>query len=278
MNGILLHSLKIVFYCLLFSCLSPLAHAQKEGDLYLYNYIPAISNVDSRNVAALQDRNGMMYFANTKGIITYDGVRWGIIDTRATPHALSVDSTDKKQIIYVGCTENFGYLEEQPDGSHQYISVSKTKANFGEITQILITQKYVYFYSDQVLFRVSKESKEIEEVWIAQAVHPYAGIFEWNGQIFLNIKDKGLHQIKGRDREAIASNQDFSTTYLNTAFPYKDAKIVLGTEENDLYLFDGKTFEPFVIEAQEYIQDNLLTTGIQLSNRKIVLATLYLGV
>ena len=168
-----------------------LAHAQ-EGDFFLYSYYSPISNTDNQNLAVLQGDNGMMYFANTKGVITYDGVQWKIINTLSTPYSLA---KNEYGTIFVGCRENFGYLEEDIFGKTIYKSISPANKDFGEINQIYTVGDKIYFYTDRIIFCVSQESKKIYTYWMANKENYFAGMFVHKENAYVNIEQKGIHKL-----------------------------------------------------------------------------------
>ena len=249
-----------------------LAHAQ-EGDFFLYSYYSPISNTDNQNLAVLQGDNGMMYFANTKGVITYDGVQWKIINTLSTPYSLA---KNEYGTIFVGCRENFGYLEEDIFGKTIYKSISPANKDFGEITQIYTVGDKIYFYTDRIIFCVSQESKKIYTYWMASKENYFAGMFVHNENAYVNIEQKGIHKLNYEKPNKIEDGDIFFDRVINTSFVFsqKEEKVIIGTEDNKLFLFDGEKFEPYTIEAQKYLEESILNGGLNLSEEEFVLSTL----
>ena len=249
-----------------------LAHAQ-QGDFFLYSYYSPISNTDNQNLAALQGNNGMMYFANTKGVITYDGVQWKIINTLSTPYSLA---KNEYGTIFVGCRENFGYLKEDIFGRTVYKSISPSNKDFGEITHIYTIADKIYFYTDRIIFCVSEKSKKIENYWMASKDNFFAGMFVHKSNAFVNIEQKGIHKLSYEKPNKFEDANIFNDKVINTSFLFseKDETILVGTEDNQLFIFDGNTFEPYTIEAQKYLEESILNGGLNLSKQEFVLSTL----
>ncbi len=255
----------------IFLLLSLPAQAQ-QGDYYLYNYKVPILNIDNHNLSAVQGKNDILYFANTKGIITYDGISWEIINTPGTPYSLAYDATNNGN-LYVGCSENFGYLTIDEAGKESYISISeKTDMKFGEISEIFITQQDVYFYSTKALFHVSLKSLKIEKIW--KADKEFTGVVCNNNKIYINLHGKGLHQIAGDKLYLVKGGKIFEDLYINSSLNYNDKTALICTHNNEIYLFDGKIFKQFEFDAQKYIEVNQLLSGIDLSENEFALSTL----
>ena len=244
----------------------------QEGDLYLYNYYHTVSNADQRNYAALQDQHGVMYFANTKGVITYDGVDWQMSNTLTTPYSLALDTLISNK-VYVGCAGSFGYLERDRQGKNRYISISEANHRFGRISQIILNYKYAFFYSDRVLYRVSLETQKVEKIWIARAGQTYSGVFMHQEDIYLNIDGIGLHRVVEDDLVSLSHTQLPNDAYLIGSLKFNYKYTLLSTLDNQLYLFDGFEYKPFEVESQKYLDENLLNNILDVSENTFAIST-----
>ena len=244
----------------------------QEGDLYLYNYFHTVSNADQRNYAALQDQYGVMYFANTKGVITYDGIDWQMSNTLTTPYSLALDTLISNK-VYVGCAGSFGYLESDRQGKKRYIPISEANHRFGRISQIILNYKYAFFYSDRVLYRVSLETQKVEKIWIARAGQTYSGIFMHQEDIYLNINGIGLHRVVEDDLVPLSHTLLPNDGYLVGSLKFNYKYTLLSTLDNQLYLFDGFEYEPFEVESQKYLNENLLNSILNISEQIFAIST-----
>ena len=244
----------------------------QEGDLYLYNYYHTVSNADQRNYAALQDQYGLMYFANTKGVITYDGVDWQMSNTLTTPYSLALDTLISNK-VYVGCAGSFGYLENDRKGKKKYIPISEANHRFGRISQIILNYKYAFFYSDRVLYRVSLETQKVEKIWIARAGQTYSGVFMHQEDIYLNIDGVGLHRVVEDDLVPLSHTLLPNNAYLIGSLKFNYKYTLLSTLDNQLYLFDGFEYEPFEVESQKYLDENLLNNILDISENTFAIST-----
>jgi serine phosphatase RsbU (regulator of sigma subunit) len=263
---------KLLLKVLVFLCYCLPSFAQ-QGDIYLYNYYPSLPNINYQNFAAIQDKRGFLYFANTKGIITYNGVNWDIISTLSTPQALAIDTSGFGR-VYVGCTHSFGYLETDIWGKSNYVSISNSNRQFGAVTKIIVQKNYVYFYTDKVLYKVSALTQKVEKVYPARPETSFAGIFTLNDEIFVNITGLGLQRVGNEALIPLYHTIKWGNLYFHTALPFDTKSTLLGANDNKLYLFDGKNLQAFVIDSQKYLDENLLTGGLNLKDNRLVLATL----
>ena len=73
-------------------------------------------------MAITRDNRGLMYFANTSGILEYDGIHWRLIKlvNEKVPRSLT---TDNKGRVYVGSENEIGYLAPDSTGNLKYNSL-----------------------------------------------------------------------------------------------------------------------------------------------------------
>lgn len=83
------------------------------------NYQAGIENWD-----AVQDNKGVIYFANSEGVLEFDGVHWRLIQIRASTKVRSL-AKSQEGIIYVAGDSEIGYLHEDNNGHKIYISLKE---------------------------------------------------------------------------------------------------------------------------------------------------------
>ena len=146
-----LHTVLLVGLSL--SCLS-----QQLGKPIITSYTPDKDyQAGSQNFAAVQDSQGILYLANTSGVLTYDGANWTIIPLSRGAYALSL-AIDKNDQIYVAGNAEFGYLKPNHIGqliyesltSHLTLSQQQEIDNFWSIR---IVNDIVYFQTTKALIR-----------------------------------------------------------------------------------------------------------------------------
>ncbi|HEY9045991.1 MAG TPA: ATP-binding protein [Ohtaekwangia sp.] len=75
-----------------------------------------------QNWDAEQDEWGIMYFANTDGVLIFDGIRWELITLPGTAYCFSVAS-DKHGRVYIGGSGELGYIMKDASGNYTYHSL-----------------------------------------------------------------------------------------------------------------------------------------------------------
>lgn len=252
-------------------CIPLLLHAQK-GYIYLHNYDKNLPETGYQNFDVLQGEKGVMYFANRKGILTYNGVEWNRITTPGTPYSFERDTTGRG-IIYVGCNNDFGSLIRNNKREKSYISFSRDHDTFGDITDIGITKQYVYFYSSSQIFQYAPQKKEIKQVYSAPQNKKFTGFFIHHNRAYVNIENQEI-QLLDKGKFTPTNSNKFKNNELITYSPFNKNKTLIGTKKGNIYLFDGKQFTPYAYDLKDYIKENALASSLRLSKNRLVFSTL----
>lgn len=118
--------IKQVFTCALLYCLlfiSIFAVAQ-EGIPVIKTYSVENYQAGIENWDVLQDPKGLMYFANSEGILEFDGINWQLIPGSVNKKFRTLaQSKDGK--IYAGGDHDFGFLKPDKNGHLNFLSLKE---------------------------------------------------------------------------------------------------------------------------------------------------------
>lgn len=245
----------------------------QSGSLFIYTYNSPVSNTDNRNLSVLQGNDGLLYFANSKGVITYDGVQWNLIRTYDRPVSLAINPGEDDR-VYVGNFKNFGYITSDAKGTKKYVLLSEANKDFGEISQIIIKNQKVFYFNRRVVFQYSIESKKIENVFFAQKDHPFDHIFLFKNTVYLNTQGKGLQIIEENKLKPVQNMDFWGEVSIKAVISYDDQRLLIGSSDNKFYLFDGQLAEEYQVESGKYIRESTLISGLDLNEKEFVLTTL----
>ena len=82
--------------------------------------MPDVYEAEDQNWGITQAEDGSIYFANNKGLLTYNGARWKLYDSPNSTIMRSVKFIDSK--IFSGSHMDFGYWEKDTRGNLSYTS------------------------------------------------------------------------------------------------------------------------------------------------------------
>ena len=144
----------LIITCLLLSG----CFAGRGQQLFTQHYPIEVYQGASQNWAIRQDKNGVLYVANTEGVLRYDGNKWDLISlpNKASISSLDIDSTGN---IYIGSDSEIGYFQRRLGGKYKYISLlaklpdsCKYDSNIGLVRVFnkqvfLLGKDHVYIYT-----------------------------------------------------------------------------------------------------------------------------------
>lgn len=136
---------------------------QSSGIPFIQNYKPRIYKASSTNYDVVQDARGVMYFANFRGVLEYDGVNWNLFPL-ANGAAVRSLASDSIGTVYVGGIGEMGYLAPDSSGRLSYQSllpnIDTTFHQLPEIINVIGTKKGAWFrgFAPGQLYHWTKDS------------------------------------------------------------------------------------------------------------------------
>ncbi len=253
----------------------PALHPE-TGRPNIRNYTPKEYGAMPQNWAIIQDRRGVMYFGNWNGVLEYDGVSWRLISTpnRSGVRSFAMDTHGR---IYVGAVGDLGYLAPDSLGHLQFVSllehVTQEGRGFNEVWYTYATSQGVYFGTDKMLLRWDGSRMRS---WKASTL--FSRLFMVAGRIFLRQWEVGLLEMIGDSLRLMPHGERFAEERIYIMLPFDEARVLIGTRGQGLFLHEGKTLQPFETPLANYLRENLLYYGAALPNHTFALATTRGGV
>jgi signal transduction histidine kinase/DNA-binding response OmpR family regulator/ligand-binding sensor domain-containing protein len=249
---------------------------QSIGQPFIKYYSPKEYKSDNTNWSIVQDKRGVMYFGNEKGILEFDGNSWRLIEV---PYSLPVRSIakDDKGKIYVCASSDFGYLEPDSKGRLKYKSLSEhldlKYRKSEEIWDVITNSEGVYFKTKDKIFRWN--GKEFK-VW--ESVYSFR-LYKINDEVYARNDGTGLMKIKGDSIYVMPDGEHFSKIGVFDMLPYKEEDlnkkeiILVTTNNNGLFLHDGRNFSPFKTKADSFFINNQIYNATICSDGNFAFAT-----
>lgn len=235
-----------------------------------------IKKIESQNWAIGQDEQNVMFFANRRGLISFDGKNWDLIKLPYIPFAVKKNPIDKK--IYIGANNNYGFLKKDAKGFYNYVSLSSDSADLGIISKIIFEDSLVYFYGDQSITRYHLFDENVYKRWKAKENRPFTGMFCTNKNTFFNVYGKGLYRLEMDTLFPIVTGFYTENNEILFSLPYNKSRVLVGTDDSKLYTFDGIKYYNYNINDEGYLQESILSDGQIISDTLYAFGTLYGGV
>ncbi len=237
---------------------------KNKGIPYIINYSRDDYKASTQNWAVVQDKRGVMYFGNTRGVLEFDGQNWKLIPLTNSLLARSL-AIDGKGRIFVGGRKEFGYLKPDSIGQLSYISlvdkmINEKDRNFRQdISQILLANKTIYFISRGSVFKFADgKVKVIENKRLQQA-------YEINDRIFVKEQNKGITELVNDEFKLVPNGEQLKNASIRAVLPYKGKHLFI-TLSDGLFLFDNYKFEKLETPIDGFLKGKKIITAIQLKN------------
>lgn len=160
------------------------------GHPLITNYPPEQYNADTQNWAAVTDRQGLLYVANNRGVLEFDGREWRLIQVGENLSARSV-AVDQDNRIYVGALGDFGLLKADELGHYAFVSLGTLAGidaqSIGDVVTTLVLDGQVFFLSGDGLYIYDGRSVTV----IRPRTRFHLG-FVAGGRFYLRQRELGL--------------------------------------------------------------------------------------
>src|SRR5882762_3521704 len=127
----------------------------------IVNYSKDSYNGGTQNRGIAQDRNGILYFANYEGLVSFDGTYWKTypLPNKTIVRSVAIGQGNK---IYAGGQDDFGYFSPDKNGKLVYTSLKTLLAekdySFTDVWNIVSYGKDIFFRSQEKIFQLSDKS------------------------------------------------------------------------------------------------------------------------
>ncbi|MFP4525741.1 MAG: SpoIIE family protein phosphatase [Bacteroidales bacterium] len=262
-----------IFFFIAINIFSLQSTAQ-TGSPYLTHYTDQQWQ-QNKNWSITQDHHNNMILANRKGIIVFSENKRSYIQTPSMPFFLKRD--DKTDTVYVACRKRFGYLQKDPQGVYQYKDIY-INDNEEDFTNILFSDSTIYFMGNENIIRINRKNHNIDKTWNADAKQQFTGLFKDSKDIFINVWEEGLYKLDSDTLFPVVSGFWTSNDYILFSIKYDEKNLLIGTEDNELYLFNGYKFYRYKPESYSYLKRSTIMGATNISKNRMAIGTIAGGV
>jgi signal transduction histidine kinase/DNA-binding response OmpR family regulator len=195
-----------------------------------------------QNWDATQDSSGVLYVANTGGVLVYDGHAWTTVPTANRSIARSIGA-DAQGRVYVGAQRDIGALRRDSVGQVRYVSlldhVPKDHRTFSDVWWTEPTSEGVYFLADRQLLRWDPSTNTMR-AWAADSVAYQSGGAVADS-FYVGVPGRGLMTVENNELRPVPGGSVFAGKNVVFVVPHPRHGMVVGTYQG-LFVRDGATF------------------------------------
>jgi len=204
-----------------------------KGTPKIQNFISNAYYAGAINYKVTQDARGIIYVANNRGLLEFDGSSWRLysLPNQSPIYDFAIDSTGK---IYVGGEEEIGYFSPNNKGELKYNSLATNELNIQTITQVFLSGSSIYFLDKSELFYL--ENGIIKTISIDTQSKTKA--FPLANKFYLNTTTPPLLYQNIFQKESL-ERIPFNPVAI---VPYAAGQLLLASEKGDFYTLNEDDF------------------------------------
>ncbi len=222
-------------------------------------------------------KNGNIYFANSKGLLEYDGSRWRLFTSNQILRSVFVDSRGK---IFSGALGEFGEWKRNEKGGLVYYSlrnkISEKQFNQESIWNIIETKEGILFQSFAYAF-IYFPNGTVKHVKLPSNIHFFNNV---GGKVYVPGIEQGIFELKnGKFDEIKGSNSFFKGHSFSALFPSDEAKneLWVGTSKG-VFRQTETGFVPLNVQLNILLNKYKLNKAIKIKDGWYAFGTLLNGI
>jgi ligand-binding sensor domain-containing protein/DNA-binding CsgD family transcriptional regulator len=235
------------------------------------NYAKGVYNAGSQNWDIKQDKNGVMYFANNEGLLSFDGNFWKThpVPNRTIVRSVEIGGDNK---LYIGAQDDLGFFSPEHNGQLQYHSlrylIPEKDRSFADVWDIINHEGDIFFRSTNKIYQLNDGRMTVYET--------PAWLFMGGANGFLMAQDARNELMffnKGVWAPFLGQNE-MPGEFLVTGFlPLNKDSSLIATYKHGLYILSGKKITAFKSPAIDLVSGLHIYSVCNAANQQVAIGT-----
>ena len=239
------------------------------------NFSKSDYNADNQNWSVAEDSEGIIYFANNKGLLEFDGISWKLYPS-PNGNIIRCVAVDKNNRIYTSGYRELGYWERNATGALKYTSLTPLAGKYFipnvEFWNIIPIGNKVYFHSFMQILVL--EGNRIVPIQLPSFSN---SMFLVDQKIVIDLPD-GLYTIDNKTLKPLITGSFFNQKQIRFVFRDENKKIIIGTASEGIFIYDGLNFNLLNPEWNDYFVKNKVNRASRSANGDMVIGTILDGI
>lgn len=249
----------------------------KFSTFNIVNFPSSIHGGQNATWGITQADDGRLYFANSYGVLIYDGIKWRNLETRNSRPARSI-LKDKSGQILVGTKGDVGLLSSDRRGESVFKSLLESSGRT-DLPQGNADTVYeiIDIGSEEYIYRTSKNIYHFKNNKIQKYKNPNNfkfGVMRLvDNKLFVYVRGKGLYEYIDNSFKIVNGTETFikkKQTIYGT-FKYKQGLLLI-TRGSGLFYLDKGNIKKIPFKS-ELINNTTIYRAIKMKNGSFALAT-----
>jgi ligand-binding sensor domain-containing protein/DNA-binding CsgD family transcriptional regulator len=238
----------------------------------IINYHNSNYGAGTENRSIAEDQNGVMYFANLEGLLSFDGSSWKLysLPNKSIVRALVIGKDNR---IYVGGQDDFGYFTPDRSGKLFFTSLktllSKKDYSFSDIWNIVLDGQDVFFRSKEKIFQYNSYS-----ITVYPAPSEWVFLGTGNNSLIAQDLKKGLMRFNNGLWTSYLENISLPKGFMvSSTFPFGNDSCFLTTITSGFYVLCKDKLTPFRFAGTNPLLNQRILTAIPVTKDWIAVGT-----
>ena len=269
--------MKRVFLVIVFlGFVSRILDAQ-PGHYFLSHYKPGNDNISNVSYDIHQSRSGILYFANQKGVLQFDGRNWNLVQLRGAVYTLTSSSDDQ---IFAGGTSGFGRIGLNGQNHLAYLPLSDSLPNAKNIFVSLAQDSVIYFLNEQSLFQFDMAKAKASVILSAEPSDgSFTGLFQLTSGTYVSTETGGLKKLLNRSLQNVDIDGLQQKQLIFSELSPDGKKDLIATDDNRFFIkIKGVPLREFKPRDSLYLTTSVVVNATWVNDRMVAIGTLRGGV
>lgn len=231
-------------------------------------------NAGNKNWSISEDDKGILYIGNDLGLLEFDGIEWMLYKTSKNELIRAVYAASNS-LIFTGGYEEFGVWNRDISGKLQYHSLSSKlpagSMHNDDIWRIWEKDRTIYFQSFNAIYIY-----DLEKVYKLPVKKNILLLNKVYNELWIQEMGGSLFRVNKNNYEKIPGSEIFSKTEVKSVLPSKDKKYIITTSTMGIYIYDGKTFQPW--NTVDELKNSNINCGIYSKSGNYFFGTILSGI
>jgi len=225
------------------------------------------------NWSIIQDKQGLMYFGNSEGLLVYDGRSWELfpLPNKSVLRALTISIEGR---IYAGGQNEMGYFSPDSSGQWSYTSlkqlIPEAHRDFEDVWEIISMDDGIFFRSSNKLFFLDSEGSKVFDDQI------YTFLGAANERVIAATQEGSIVEIKNTGSQNLGKIEEKGSFLVRGVCALED-EIIIATDQKGLYSLGGGKLEKKILQSEALFAELQISSVQALEEGKLAIGTAFGG-
>ncbi len=252
-----------------------LAQVKNIGSPNIRNYSKSEYNGSTQNWDIAQDQNGIMYFANNDGLLSFDGSQWNLTRVSFSSPLRSV-LIDKNNNLFVGLINDFGIIIRENSKPPVFVSLKHLLPdeyqNFDDIWNIHEINDGMVFQCFKYLFIYKEGTIKVLEPQV-----DFHFSFQIKERLFIHEPESGIFELVDGKIVKLPFWDDYLEQDISAILEKGNGQVLICTSANGIYKMEDEKMEPWDTPVNNFIKKNRLYSATSLPGNYFAFGTILNG-